>query len=762
MLERIEEIQGVGLLHQANGKPHTCRKATLIYADNGRGKSTLATALRSVSTGDASLIADRKTVDGTLPPKVILQFGSGHRVIFEAGVWTERRPEVLVFDADFIERNVHSGGSVSTGQRKNLLEFALGEASVAARLAVDKSTTDAKVCTDKVQTIAAQLSTHHAGMSLSVFETLPLVPDADNQIGALQRRINAAGNVAAILAKPVSPAPTDPTLDLAGVFEVLGLSLTSVHADAEETFKKHAATLANKAAEGWLSEGQQFDDGKSCPYCAQSTAENDLIRAYQSHFNVAYNELKKKVAALQEVARTGTAQSVIDSFTLVVAEAANAATSWQEEVALDAIHFDATDSRVALRELATLLVDLCGRKQASPAEAVGETSDLDKAKSLWMQVLAPMRAASAAINAANVEIAAYKTQLATEKSISQLQQELQRLNASKRRYEGAIVDLFRQFTDARKSVNAAEKVKKSAREDLDELMKKTLTKYEKSVNALLVKLGAAFSIKGMDANFRGAAPRSEYGLQLRGTDVALEGGSPSFASALSDGDKRTLAFAFFVASASADPKLATRTIVIDDPMCSLDLNRKHHTKNVLKSLHSSAEQLVVLAHDPYFIRDLRDALIKEDSAAKIALFQLGSGSGGYTNFAPLDVDQMCESAYFRHHRLLNDFATGSGGDSIAVAKAIRPMLEGYLHRRFPVLIPKSLLFGEVVKYIRNAVAPSPLCHAQNLVTELNEINEYAGQFHHDTNPGGLESVGIVEAELQTYVLRALDVAHKGA
>ena len=231
---------------------------------------------------------------------------------------------------------------------------------------------------------------------------------------------------------------------------------------------------------------------------------------------------------------------------------------------------------------------------------------------------------------------------------------------------------------------------------------------------------------------------------------------------MSDGDKRTLAFAFFVASASADPKLATRTIVIDDPMCSLDLNRKHHTKNVLKSLHSSAEQLVVLAHDPYFIRDLRDALIKEDSAAKIALFQLGSASGGYTNFAPLDVDQMCESAYFRHHRLLNDFATGSGGDSIAVAKAIRPMLEGYLHRRFPVLIPKSLLFGEVVKYIRNAVAPSPLCHAQNLVTELNEINEYAGQFHHDTNPGGLESVGIVEAELQTYVLRALDVAHKGA
>jgi hypothetical protein len=38
MLERIAEIKGVGLLHDANGKSHTCQKATFIYADNGRGK----------------------------------------------------------------------------------------------------------------------------------------------------------------------------------------------------------------------------------------------------------------------------------------------------------------------------------------------------------------------------------------------------------------------------------------------------------------------------------------------------------------------------------------------------------------------------------------------------------------------------------------------------------------------------------------------------------------------------------------------------
>lgn len=755
MLERIAEIEGIGLLHQANGKPHTCQKATLIYADNGRGKSTLTAVLRSVSTGDGSLITDRKTVDGTLKPRVILNFGSGHKVSFEAGAWSEQRPEVLVFDADFIERNVHSGGSVSTGHRKNLLEFALGEAAVAARSAVEKATSDAKIAADNVQKTSAQLSGYHAGISLPQFEKLAQVADADTQLSALQKRISAAGNVAAILAKPLPNVCTEPSFDLASLFAGLGTSLEDVHAEAEQTVKQHAAKLGKKAAEVWLSQGRQFDDSETCPYCAQRTSGLDLIRAYRTHFNVAYSELKANVASLHATVHGATAPTIVDGYAQAVVTATAQANAWAEHVQTELIAFDAQSAKAALADLQTLLLVLSDGKRTSPGEPIGGAAELERAKVLWIQALAPMQAANAAIKAASALIAAYKGQLATD-SLPQLQQQVQQLQACKRRYETVVVGLFTQLGDARTSAESAETAKRMARENLDTLMPATLTKYEKSINALLKDFGASFSIKGMGANFRGNAPRSEYGLQLRGKDIALEGGSPSFATALSDGDKRTLAFAFFIASALADPKLATRTIVIDDPMCSLDVNRKHHTRSVLKEIYARAEQLILLAHDPFFVRDLRDLIRKADKEARIEIFQLKLSPGKYTDFARFDVDRECESDYYRNHRLVSSFVSGEPVDVSSVAAAIRPMLEGYLQRRFPGLL-RGQMFGDVLNSIDCAVAPSPLVHAQGLTAEIRYLNDYAKQFHHDG--GDVDGATVVSVELMRIAERTLGVVY---
>ena len=74
---------------------------------------------------------------------------------------------------------------------------------------------------------------------------------------------------------------------------------------------------------------------------------------------------------------------------------------------------------------------------------------------------------------------------------------------------------------------------------------------------------------------------------------------------------------------------------------------------------------------------------------------------------------------------------GALGDHIVAANAVRPLVEGYLHRRFPGHVPEGPL-GAVIVEINQSTAPDVLLHANPLVPELSEINDWAAGLHHDT------------------------------
>lgn len=760
MLERIEEIQGIGLLHNVNGKKFGLHKAALIYSDNGRGKSTLASILRSASTGEGSSIAERRTIDGTLAPKVVFQFGSGHKVTYANGAWAERRSEIFVFDVDFIEKNVHSGGAVSAGHRKNLLEFALGAAAVSARQLEVQTTAAASAATALVNQLTGQLAGYHQGLSLSEFEKLAAVNDADTQIEALQKRIVAANSITSILSKPVPSPAQQPHIDLNALFAILAKSLDDIENDAEKLVNSHVAHVNKIGTEAWLSAGQNFDNGTTCPYCAQDTSGIALVRAYRTHFNAAYAELKKQVAVLERGIEARLGADIVESFASYVATAAAMASAWVTEVKTAPIVFDKAIASARLTELREFLLQLAAQKQANPTASIANAADKGKAENLWREVVAGMSESNQQIATAKSVVEQFRNNLAKENA-AQLQGQILRLQASKRRLEPIVIEMFTKLTSAKLEATDADKKKKKAREDLEVLMSTVIGKFEKSINALLKKFGATFQIEKMNTNFRGGAPRSEYGLSLRGKSVPLDGGTPKFSTALSEGDKRTLGFAFFIATTLADPDLANSVIVIDDPMCSLDVNRRHHTKTVLKQLHDKAEQLIVLAHDPYFIRDIRDELTSKDGQSKISILQLRYSNNDYSDLDLFNVDQECESPYYRHHRMMSEFCATGTHEIREVAKAIRPFLEGYLHRRFPGLLPKDQMFGGILTFIRDATAPHPAVHAQPLTIELQEINGYAGQFHHDTNPGNADTVPVLATELKGYCQQALHIVHSG-
>ncbi len=759
MLERIEWIRGIGLLHDVDGKALKFSKTQLIYADNGRGKSTLASVLRSVAEGNPAALIDRKTVDGTISPEVSLAFGSGHKVTLAKGKWSETRPELLVFDAEFIERNVHSGGVVSPGQRKNLLQFALGASAVKARVNEEKATKQSSDATAEVGRLTAQLGGYHQGSTLPVFQKLAPLTDevARPQVDALRKRLLVAQNIDTVFKRALPEEVVEPSFDLDALFKILNLSLADVEENAEQKISDHISHQNNASIERWISEGQAFDDGSACPYCSQPTNGVELVLAYRTHFNKEYQQLKSSVALLERGVQARTSDAVIDKMATGVANACASIALWAAEIKTETPVFPIEQAKADIESLREVLTNLVDLKLNKPLESIGGVDEMLSAQEQWNAVLGHIRKANSQILQARASIIEFRGGLTSE-NIGGMNQEITKLELSVSRGKPEVAELLTAYADAKKKSQEAEAHKKAARTTLNEQMASTLATFQTTINRILSRFGASFSIEKMDANFRGGL-RSEYGLSLRGRSITLDG-TPKFATALSEGDKRTLAFAFFIATVNSDPELAKKIVVIDDPMCSLDANRKTQTKEILRIMSTRTEQLIVLAHDPFFVRDLREAFAVKGSPV-LEVLQLQHAADGYSQLAKFNVDQECESSFFRHHRLLVEFCAGVAHDSRLVAKAIRPFLEGYLHRRFPGLVPKDLMFGGILSHIGTVSASDPLTYASPLVDELKEINSYAGQFHHDTNPGVSDTLPVTTSELLAYSQRALTLVYRG-
>jgi wobble nucleotide-excising tRNase len=763
MLERIHYIKGLGLLHDANGAPFTLQKASLIYADNGRGKSTMASLFRSCSTNNPALLTSRRTIDGVNAQEARLQFSNGQNAVFQNGSWDNRRQELIVFDADFVEKNVYSGGQVTADNRKNLLQFAMGDRAVAAQQTYDLANESLTAAKNDVARLKRELSAHHGDFTLQQFRAISPVEGAGAQIEAINLRIAEADDMENIQVRSMPGALNVSVLDVVEVLSILQSSLDEIDVNAEARVKQHLQYHEHQLLEGWISSGQDFLDKDTCPLCDQPLEGVDLIQAYRSYFNQEYKNLITNVNQLDNKVEGLFSQTIADNIQTEMNTTVERLTNWHDKISGELPSLNIQEIKDSLTALMVDVTELVSQKKQNILECVTNDADAARISTLWMQIAQAIEEFNQELQPRIDAINQYKEGLAAV-DVNRLRQQITNINWSQRRHEKAVVQLFLDLDTASGMVTILEQGKETAKQQLSQVMTQTLTRYKDAINAHLLRFGASFSIAELDANFTGGGGQatSRFALEMRGLQIALGNGDNAFKTALSEGDKRTLALAFFVAYAQSLVDLVDKIIVIDDPMCSLDLNRKQQTRMVIKNLHDNCHQLILLAHDAHFLREFRSDLLRPTGAnpADIQCVRLKAVSDSYSDFDDIDFDRECESAYYKAHRLLDEYLAGQYPGSINVARSVRPMLEGYLHRRFPGMINQGLLFGAVVASINNAQQPSPLVHAQNITDELNEINLYVGQFHHDTNPAA-DQVNVVDGELRTYVTRALAVIHKG-
>ena len=131
MLEQIIQVEGVGLFEKAlPDGPLALRKAVAVYADNGRGKSTLSCLIRSLRDNDCDELHARRTLGAEAEQRAELLI-DGEKHTLSGGSWDRTDPSVHVFDDDFVEDNVSLGRVIAVMHVQELLGLMLGGQSAA-------------------------------------------------------------------------------------------------------------------------------------------------------------------------------------------------------------------------------------------------------------------------------------------------------------------------------------------------------------------------------------------------------------------------------------------------------------------------------------------------------------------------------------------------------------------------------------------------------------------------------------------------------
>ncbi|MBK8292389.1 MAG: AAA family ATPase [Flammeovirgaceae bacterium] len=96
-----------------------------------------------------------------------------------------------------------------------------------------------------------------------------------------------------------------------------------------------------------------------------------------------------------------------------------------------------------------------------------------------------------------------------------------------------------------------------------------------------------------------------YNLTIDGHDISFIPNQPFNAKqCLSEGDKSTIALAFFLSKLDIDPNRQGKILIFDDPLSSLDTNRRTYTTGIIKGLVQQMRQVVVLSHNEYFLHEI--------------------------------------------------------------------------------------------------------------------------------------------------------------
>lgn len=699
MLKKINHVKNIGRFYNvsiqgtAESDP-SFKNFNLIYADNGTGKSTFSTILKSLWQNDPKRLIEKRTIGATDESTVSLQVG-GRTYTFQNGQWNQK-PEVAIeiFDEEFVARNVFSPNGVELENRRELFNYVvLGEENVAKVEEVKRL--DSKIKEELKNGIDS------AETKLKVAACIQDIRTLDEAVFLETEQLETLRNKVAVNDKIIHNAERitkEKKLDKLKDFEVIDYEqciasdLSSLSLAAE--YKAHV-----QSHNEWIKDGMEIlegVEGEQCPFCFQNIVGNAAVATYKTLFSQEYESLRKQVAQQLQSANQVYSDAAVTNITSIIERNTERCGFWHkldkeipESLSVDIPLQQATSA------LKAALLSVLGRKKDNLLEAI-KPNDYE-APSLQQE--ADIRKAIADYN---TEIENLNQKIDAVKESMQDVEEL-KLQTEKSRttlicndvgfQNQKTAQIYKDLKQYRKDKKDAETRIKELRAEIDQASLTILEKYEKSINRELENFGVEFSIEAVKRKSdRSRTEGVHFNIRLKGESFDPNGSGDSpykLTNTLSTGDKSTLAFAFFIAKYRKED-ISNQILVFDDPITSLDFFRKTQTKNTILRFAKNAAQVIVLTHSMEFARLFKH--VKDGRFIQIKKNNLVSGLSyiPYNKFSDMSI----EKHSYNYNLIQQYIADPASVNRLDVMKSVRPYTETTIRQYRPDF--SSLSLGQMI------------------------------------------------------------------
>lgn len=774
MLEALNFLRNIGQFKTVtDGASLPLKRLTVIYGDNSRGKTTVSEVLRSLSKGDATAILERQRIDaGDSPVVVITLRGEEDGAVFTNGAWNvSPLTSLKVFNDQFVAENVCTGLEVHNAHRQALHELILGEQGVSLNRTVQQAVDRLKEHNAELRrleeqirdAVPADLRSSLAGRDeIERFCNLAPESDVDDALRH-QRQLQTAAERADEISK--APVPTQLSIaafDPDEIEHVLRRGLSELDADAAKQIANHAHGLG-RGGERWLEQGTTYlrqstptDGVATCPFCLQEISPSVMLAHYRSYFSAGYRDLKSSIQGERSRTDKTHGRDAQTAFERTVTETLERMRFWGELCDVDLIEVDAPAIVGAWNEAYTAIIRHLDAKQAAPLDTLTLDDEVRVALARYDELRASVTSANRIIEQAGATIAAFLNQ-ATSTSADTIKDEIARLTAVQARYSSDVAELATAHLNESAAKSRTSDEQKRANQALAEFRNQIFPQYEEKLNYHLDRFDAGFRVKSLKPRQTGG-PTTTYALEINGklvhiTNQDVPVGEYSFGNTLSAGDRNALAFSMFLVAIELDPDPSGLTVVMDDPISSLDTSRFSVTVSDIGRILDLVGQVIVLSHNKTFLCRVWEKAGRSYHESRTAIKIARSGDGSSLRLWDVNDDLITE--HDRTYRRLARYLETDEDDALEVAKALRTYLEHYLRVTCPGDFgPGEKLGAFINECKRRADHRNPILSAKQ-INELDELTKYAHRFHHDTNHQHADERP-TDGELRLFVKRVLE------